>query len=41
MIYESRPNVTADAFALCFSTEEQKEGMEAFLSKRKPNFKGV
>jgi enoyl-CoA hydratase len=34
-------DVEADAFALCFSTEEQKEGMEAFLSKRKPNFKGV
>lgn len=33
-------DLEADSFALCFSTEEQKEGMEAFLSKRKPNFNG-
>lgn len=25
-------------FGLCFSTDEQKEGMDAFLNKRKPNF---
>ncbi len=28
----------ADLFALAFSQEDQREGMEAFLSKRKPNF---
>lgn len=26
-------------FSLCFSTDDQKEGMEAFLKKRNPNFK--
>jgi len=31
-------DLEADSFALCFSTQEQREGMEAFLNKRKPNF---
>ena len=27
-------------FGLCFSTEDQKEGMQAFVDKREPGFKG-
>lgn len=27
-------------FGVCFATQDQKEGMEAFVEKRKPNFNG-
>jgi enoyl-CoA hydratase len=30
----------AEVFGLCFSTEDQKEGMTAFVEKRKANFSG-
>jgi enoyl-CoA hydratase len=29
-----------DAFALCFSSFDQREGMQSFLDKRQPQFKG-
>lgn len=33
-------NVEAGLFGLCFATKDQKEGMGAFLEKRKPVFEG-
>ncbi|QUH26811.1 enoyl-CoA hydratase-related protein [Serpentinicella alkaliphila] len=32
--------IEKDLFALCFATEDQKEGMGAFVQKRKAEFKG-
>ncbi len=42
--YETGTNgyeAEAKAFAQCFATEDFKEGVDAFLSKRKANFKGA
>lgn len=36
---ETGMKVEKDLFGLCFATEDQKEGMEAFLEKRNPNYK--
>ena len=33
--------VEASLFGLCFATADQKEGMAAFLQKRKPDFTGA
>lgn len=33
-------SIEADLFGLCFATEDQKEGMKAFVEKRKANFLG-
>jgi enoyl-CoA hydratase len=30
--------IEKDIFGMCFAMQDQKEGMEAFLQKRKPNF---
>lgn len=40
MNLEGACNLELDAFALCFTTHDQKEGMRAFLEKRKPRYKG-
>ena len=36
---ESGMIIEEHVFGLCFATEDQKEGMQAFLEKRKANFK--
>lgn len=37
---ESGIALEAELFATCFTTDDQKEGMQAFLEKRKPVFQG-
>lgn len=36
---ETGTSIENNLFGLCFATEDQKEGMEAFLEKREPNYK--
>lgn len=37
---ETGIKIEADAWSMLYGTEDQKEGMNAFLEKRKPNFNG-
>ena len=41
MALERACSMEASAFAGCFSTADQKEGMKAFLEKRKASFTGT
>lgn len=36
---ETGTSIENNLFGLCFATEDQKEGMKAFLEKREPNYK--
>jgi enoyl-CoA hydratase len=40
MDLEEACSLESYAFGIGFATEDQKEGMTAFVEKRKPNFKG-
>jgi enoyl-CoA hydratase len=40
MDIDSGLDFEAEAFGLCFGTEDQKEGMSAFLEKRTPTYRG-
>ncbi len=37
---ETGITIESDLFGMCFATEDQKEGMRAFLERRKAEFKG-
>lgn len=38
---DAAQQMEADAFGVCFSTNDQKEGMKAFLEKREPTYTGT
>ena len=37
---ETGISIESDLFGMCFASKDQKEGMNAFVEKRKPNFTG-
>jgi len=37
----NEPEIEQDLFCMLFGTEDQKEGMAAFMEKRKAVFKGI
>ena len=40
LAFDNATRLEVECCALCFSTGDQKEGMKAFLEKRKPAFTG-
>ena len=40
LVLDNAARLEAECCAQCFSTDDQKEGMKAFVEKRKPRFEG-
>ena len=39
--FDTGISIESDLFGMCFATQDQKEGMHAFLERRKAEFKGI